>query len=444
MNNFKKLFTKKDWKAIEGLISKRDMHAKDILGVIELHDNAGETQYLRYIAKVMRINETDGLLFCFSDISEDKNNESELLQLLQKYRLMSYELDNLLNVLPFPVWKRGKDGKIIFYNQSYIDLLSKAGYTNFTDELHDLDYNNYEQLQADSNIQTMVTKKVFIIDNQPMIMRINEVRLLGGGSIGYCYFANEIDNLEREATALNNTLKKLLQTSTSAILIVDNFGYVVLYNDLFRNIFGLDEYTLGNKLSFSSLLDKIREKGKLPEMKDYKEFKTKQMKYIAEPSGLEYFHMYLPNGTTLRGSVTPVQGGDIIFRYEDISNQLETERAYNEKANVLTTMVKASVNPIVIFSANGKVKDYNSKFAEVFNIDNSFLSNKPHFEEVLLMQEATLVGQKEPLLHREALIHAFEARNNASLKLRFIKDKYINVSIEPLPDHSLMVQYNFT
>ncbi|AIF81131.1 Sensor protein [endosymbiont of Acanthamoeba sp. UWC8] len=436
--SFKALFSLKEWEKIENIVTKSTSKKQKTSGFISFLDNTGQLKYLYYVAQVAKRYKLDGLLVWLFDVSETKSQELNLTQLFHKYRVMSYELDLLINSLPIPTWKRGIDGKIIFCNQAYKDLIQKMGYNDSSGNIPEFNNFFYEELTKDDSEEISI-KKVFIIDNQPVILRINEIKVSGEGSIGYCNFINEVEQLEKKVIALNNTLESLLKVDANALLIINNLGNVAFYNQAFITLFNLEQNSISSNLSFSSLIDKMREKGKLPEVKNYKEFKWQQMKYITEQTESEFFFMYLPDGKTLKVSVIPVQGGDTVFRYENIIEQLAMGRVYNEHINVLKTLVASYDYAAAILGHNGRLLICNDKFIKLFDFVDS--PEEMHFMDMMLAQEKAFQSVDSYQNYKNALTSALDQRSNISIALQFQDKQKIEAKIEPLPDNSIMIKY---
>src|SRR5690606_19373601 len=101
------------------------------------------------------------------------------------------------------------------------------------------------------------------------------------------------------------------------------------YNQAFVKLWDFTESWLSTQPSFSEVLEKLREKRKLPEQADFQMFRDQQLRWFKELQGPHNEFYYLPNGRELRVLVIPHALGGLLFAYEDITDRRAIERSYN-------------------------------------------------------------------------------------------------------------------
>jgi PAS domain-containing protein len=438
LESFKNIFTLTQWKNLEEKLLGENISDLEDSGVISL----SHTRYIRYLAKQINTPQCNGVLIWFYDISTSMEEELNLMHHFHNYRSICYELDLIINALPIPVWKREENRNITFCNQAYKDLIVKIGINNSNKAIPEIDSSLSDLSYKQGATDKLNFKKALIIDNELQILKINELRLHSGEYVGFCYFISDLEHAEKKNLISNTTIKNIIENNNSAIFIVNNLGIVYHYNKAFIDFFDLSNDWLSTLPTFSSLLDKMREKGKLPEVKNYKEYKHQQMYYLTKLAQYETFFMHLLDGSTLRVSVIPSQGGDTIFIYENISTQLTLERDYNEQLAVMNSMISSYLIPVALFSKNGTLHMYNDSFSNLFEISPNLLEQKLHFKEILELQHSLIANDEDYNAYKQALINSIESKNKAKSTFHHISKGNIRVNIEPLPDNSFMLKYS--
>src|SRR5205823_6267283 len=132
--------------------------------------------------------------------------------------------------------------------------------------------------------------------------------------------------LQQHIDAHVDTLDKL----ATAVAIFGRDRELVFYNRAFAALWGLPETWLDTHPSDDEVLDRLREARKLPEQRDYQAWKRARLSAYDQAerqASEETWH--LPTGKTLRVVTQPHPFGGLIFLYEDVTEKLALESAYN-------------------------------------------------------------------------------------------------------------------
>jgi PAS domain-containing protein len=134
--------------------------------------------------------------------------------------------------------------------------------------------------------------------------------------------------------------------------------------------------------SYGEILDRLRDKRRLPEQRNFPEWKAAQMA-VFEPAGKrgeEFWH--LPNGRSIRIVIHSHLLGGVFILFEDITERLKLESSMN----LLTQVQKATLDTldegIAIFGTDGRLVMHNVPFARMWKLSESELDGQPHFAEI--------------------------------------------------------------
>lgn len=409
-------------------------------GEIHVSTPGKAENYLRYTAirsKLKHMAKCTVVIWLF-ECTEAKQQELSLIKYLNKYRLFSFELDLLLNSLPMAVWRREDDMSIVMRSKGYKNLLLQAGYPEDIESFTDAEDYMLKKLDA-KRYNELTYKKNLTISGRATLLKFVEIPTPNvGGTVGYAMEIPELSKLEDKTLTLQTTLDTILDTFPQGILIINNNGNVEAANRAFIKIFSIDESLLERHISFSSLIDKMQESGSLPETKNYKNLKEEYLDLLDPNNPRTIFHMHLPNNTTLRVSITGESGFNTILVYENVTELLNTERAYKDLLLSFRTAAETSINPMAIFGQDYKLKFYNQAFSSIFKEDvTQVLAGNPRFDKLISLLP-TKTNIDDIVLEFDSAMHTREER----VYTYYSQDNHVNkVFFKPLPNNTLLIRF---
>jgi PAS domain-containing protein len=437
IDDIEKLFSAKDWGEIEGCIKQPSLVAvHEKIGMLRYETKHSETKHFKYSLQYVEDKKymIHGVILWFTDFSDSIEHEESIISLIKKYRVMSFELDYLFNHLPIPVWRREGDGSIVFANNAFKKLTKK-----FSSEGEINEFESGLKRLADIGIKEKRTAKItrsFISKNKNTSYEFNEVPIASSsGTVGFGIDITRNEESEKSLNIVANTLDRILELSSNAIMILDKDGNIFQFNQVLVNMFGLDPKWLADKPSYSNFWDKLRELNKLPEFKNYKEFKDVQISLIRHLTEPKSDFMHMPNGQTVRFSVIPSAKNTIVM-FDNLTDVLNVERSYNELMSVYRTIVSQLQHSVVIFGQDGRIKLYNPMFIKFAKLDDDFLRSLPHVSEVISHANTNLEGLKTNI------INCLESRKNSEVEIEDAIGQKFKSYVSSLPDNSVLVTIN--
>ena len=431
MNSLMNMFSDcEPWQTLIANIYKKTNNSEHITAVVEYdkHVLRFEGQAISYNNGKSHIN-----IIFFINLTEENQEKLEILELYKKYRTMSYELDQILNTLPIAIWKREQDGKFLFYNVAYQKLMHHISPTiTVPHETENIFVNQFKDCLIQNRRINLL--KHYIVKNKVEAIKFVESPIrYAEGSVGHAEDISEMEEFNKNFKLLLSKLEKMMDFSSSGIIIVDGEQRIVQFNLTFRSIFQLENKWLCEFPTFGMLLDKLRDLNRLPETKDYRDYKTLQLKKINEFTTPYYELLHLPNGQTIKLSVVPVRSASTILIYDDITEMLKIERLYNELINVHKSLVYNLSHGVIVFGHNGKVKIFNENAKNFLSLKNSELVALPHFNDI-----TAIINSKDRELLRQKIINCLESKIGESFTIK-IKTKSIIIQLFSLPDSSIQM-----
>ncbi len=193
------------------------------------------------------------------------------LKLLQQREILT----QTLNTLPFPLYMQDENANICFANSAYSQ-----------DKEDDADIHWVE-------LQLNLSKNKYLLKY------------------------GQDKTTEEGLTAMLNDAerahKMLLKELPYGIVLFDASAKLCFFNTTFCDIWNIESYFLKKEPTFSEVLDKIQEKGLLPQIKDFAQYKKVQQNNFAQLTKTTEDFLYLNGGQIVRRLMIPAAKGGILI-----------------------------------------------------------------------------------------------------------------------------------
>jgi len=130
------------------------------------------------------------------------------------------------------------------------------------------------------------------------------------------------------------------------------------------------------------LLDRLRELGRLPEVVNYPEWKSKVLACYEEATSQEDW-WHLPDGRMLHVMTEKRSDGGVTYLFIDETERLALEREYNALIDVQRETLDSLKEGVAVFATDGRLKLFNSAFAEIWSLSRRVLAESPHIDEFI-------------------------------------------------------------
>ncbi|MDF3047262.1 MAG: Sensor protein [Candidatus Midichloriaceae bacterium] len=306
--------------------------------------------FYRYIVKLLtgRFGEKN-LCFWIIDYTDVIRDEIELVGLVKQYRIASFELNQVIDALPFPVWRQDLEGNIIFHNSHFLEFKKKY---------------SLELSKAELSLNQSTFTKRLITKDRVEAFDFNKVPLADeSGAVGICTNKTEVENTNFAIRTLENILEKLIENISVGFVVLDKELRVVNFNLAFMNLFAIDGQILAQKPNYRYLIDVLKDHNHFTELHGFKE---KHLQDIREVKDCITDLLHIRNGVTIKITIIPSKDGNTILTYENITPNLEIERELTKTKLMFDSVINMIESPIVIVSQNGHINFINNLFVQRF------------------------------------------------------------------------------
>jgi PAS domain-containing protein len=205
---------------------------------------------------------------------------------------------------------------------------------------------------------------------------------VGGGVAGFASDVTENSELVSRLRLACDAQDDVIEHFPFGVAVLDAERKLVGCNKAYAELWDLPKPWLDSHPYYGEILDRLRDKRRLPERRNFQEWKAAQLAAF-EPAGRraeEFWH--LPNGHSVRIVAHPHLTGGTFLLFEDITERLKLEASLN----LLTQVQKATLDTldegIAIFGTDGRLVMHNVPFARMWKMSESELNGQPHFAEI--------------------------------------------------------------
>src|SRR5208282_6032275 len=190
---------------------------------------------------------------------------------------------------------------------------------------------------------------------------------------------------------------------------------LTFFNAAFAALWGLDAAWLAAEPSFGDVLERLRERRRIPEQADFRAFKRERLQLFTSLIAPRQELMHLPDDRTLLLSISPHPLGGLTFVYENVTDRLALERSCNS----LTQVRRATLD--------------NPAYLEIWGLTQDDVAGEPHIGEIVDKMRSFLDDGGDWPAMKQGIIARVTARAAASGPLSRTDGSMLQVATVPLP-----------
>lgn len=307
-----------------------------------------------------------------------------LVQLQSRYDALERESATIrafLGALPMPLWLRDAEGRLTWVNDAYAAATdAPAGRTAHAELMEPADRAEAAQNRAAS--RPFTKRVVAIAAGQRRMFDVIE-RPAAGGSAGLAVDVTALETVQSELSVEMDTHKRTLDQLATAVAIFDANKRLVFHNEAFRQLWDLPPAFLDQNPSDGDVLDRLRERGQLPEQSNYREWrKLLHGAYEAVDTEPRLHEWSLPDGRFLRVVQNPDPAGGVTYVFDDLTQRLQLETQVQAMSRVQRETIDNLDEAVAVFGSDGRLSLWNRAFAALWDIAPERLEAKPKVDQV--------------------------------------------------------------
>jgi signal transduction histidine kinase len=290
----------------------------------------------------------------------------------------------LLNARLTPAWIAAADGSPVWVNAAWLKAVDAASldeaaargaaFDRSADALASEAANLGQRRDAVRWATVAGKRRAFHVTAQP----------LEGGGVGvWTEDVSEQEDLrellKRNVEAHDETLNHIAE----AVAVFDKAKKLMFHNTAFAELWGLEPAWLAEQPSHSEVLDRLRQRRRLPETADYGKWKAGELGRYEQLAGGPDEMWSLPDGRTLKVVRQPHPMGGLLLLYSDITDELKLTSQYNALIQVQQATLDKLSDAVTVFGSDGRLRLHNEAFARFWNVTPAQVEAAGDFEGVV-------------------------------------------------------------
>lgn len=375
-------------------------------------------------------------VFDFSD------SETELVKLREesaRARSDFAALVSLIEAAPLPMWFRGADGALQLVNSAYVAAVgatdANAVVEGSIELVEPVDGKTPAQVALDAAgrkhpVERMVS---VTINGQRRAFRVSDLPIGDEGIAGYAVDIEDLEELNRSFRAFRETQRSMLDQLSAGVAQFDATGQLTFANLPFQRIFALSAEDMRDPPSFERLLDAARDQGRVPEVRDFPEWRHEKAEWFSASESQEEAWP-LADGTHLRIVAQPVPDGGLLLIAEDRTEQLQLSAMRDTLLRTRTATFDSLFESVAVFAPDGRMQLWNRRFAADWGLEGEFLDTHPHIEELLTKIGAHLQKPDQAKAVGDVVRAAALDRKQTAGRISLADGRTLEFAGVPLPD----------
>src|SRR5690606_8330611 len=183
---------------------------------------------------------------------------------------------------------------------------------------------------------------------------------------------------KRHVAAHDETLDHIAE----AVAIFSQQQRLLFHNTAFAELWGLEPAWLSEQPTHAEVLDRLRQRRRLPETMDYARWKAEELGRY-ETLGPQPDDLWtLPDGRTLKVVRQTHPLGGLLLLFSDITGELRLKAQYNALIQVQQATLDKLNDAVAVFGSDGRLRLHNEAFERFWNVTPQQLDAAGDFEGV--------------------------------------------------------------
>lgn len=286
--------------------------------------------------------------------------------------------------------------------------------------------------------------------DEPSWFEISRDVLPGGTAM---FTAQPVDQLVRTETSL----REFLQTTTKifaalpvGLAVFDRKRQLVTFNPALATLTDAGMSFLSGRPDLTSFLDRLRDKQRMPEPRDYRSWRDEiaKLEEGAETGTYQQFWA-LPDGKTFRVMGRPHPDGAIAFMFEDLSAEVSLTRQFRADLDMFQAVLDTVPAAIAVFSSDGVMVCANDAYGALWGVDPNSLPAMPRLSEATRLwagrcEDSTIWNDIKAFItnttDRSPSTHEIRTKDGAHLTVRLVPARGRATVVQFLPIDLPMTQ----
>jgi signal transduction histidine kinase len=351
----------------------------------------------------------------------------------------------MFEAVPIPVWRRDRKLTLVDCNAAYaaaLDTTREAALAQGRELAPESGRGKALELARSAAAGTASTEAHHVvIGGSRHLIEITETPDREGGTIGFAIDRTDREAAEAELQRHISAHGGVLENIHAAVAIYGPDKRLRFCNSAFAGLWGIETDWLATGPSLDELLERLRERRRIPEFADFRAFRQQQLAMFTSLIEPQQELLHLPDDRTLSLTVSPHPLGGLVFVYEDVTDRLALERSYNTLIEVQRESLDNLFESIAVIGSDGRLKLHNPAYRNIWGFSEADLEGEPHISEIVEKTRRFYDDGSNWSILKARII----ARLSGGALVRDLLDRadgtVLQVATVPLPDGNMLLSY---
>jgi len=266
------------------------------------------------------------------------------------------------------------------------------------------------------------------------MLRLVDVPLSTGAVAGFAVDIQELEDARFELARNIQSQRDLADRMTAGTAQFDADRHLSFFNQPFAIMAQLETEWLSENPEFDRLIERMREKNRTPEVRDFPEWKAERRAWFTSPDEMIEEDWILTNGDHLRVVGQPLPDGGLRLILEDRTEQVRLASARDTLLRVRAATFDNLFEAIGVFASDGRLYLWNRRFCTLWDYDEAWLGEHPRVDELVPAMARKLVNPTAAAQVREFVRAATSGRREGRGRITMTDGRHFEFAAVPLPD----------
>jgi signal transduction histidine kinase len=378
------------------------------------------------------------MVLWFFDASAAETERSKLSQRLTQAESALDSLTRLIEAAPFPMWYRGPDLNLGLVNSAFVEAVeghdAAEVIARSSELVGDTDEAKRAAFEAVEGGKPISRKRPAIIHGERRMLQIVDVPLPTGAVAGFALDLQDLEDARAELSRQVQSQYDLVNRMTAGAAQFDSDRYLSFFNRPFASMARIEPEWLDETPEFDRVLERMRENDRVPETRDFPTWKAERRDWFTSPNEVVEEDWMLPGGDHWRVVGQPLPDGGLRLFLEDRTEQVRLASARDTLLRVRSATFDNLFEAIGVFASDGRLYLWNSRFSQVWDLDDDWLAEHPRVDEMVPAMARKLVNPAAAAQIREMVRKTTTDRQPANGRITLTDGRHFEFAAVPLPD----------
>ena len=374
------------------------------------------------------------------DISDADAERVKLIRRLDQTEGALDALTHLIESAPFPMWYRGPDLSLGLVNAAFVTAVQGRDAAEVIERGNELiDAVGSDSARAGAEValesgRPYSRTQPATIGQERRMLRIVDVPLPTGAVAGFAVDIQDLEDARIELARHQESQRELADRMTAGAVQFDGERQLAFFNQPFAIMAQLEPEWLSERPEFDRVVERMRENGRLPEVRDFPAWKAERRDWFTSAEETIEEDWILANGDHLRLLAQPLPDGGLRLIFEDRTEQVRLASARDTLLRVRAATFDNLFEVISVFASDGRLYLWNRRFSELWDLDEGWLAEHPRVDELVPAMAKRLVNPTAAAQVRELVRSTTSGRQSGTGRLSLTDGRHLDFAAVPLPD----------